>query len=55
MRNLVIIGVFALPMLVGFGSPSIAATPSRSYIPPARQSIEYVSRVRYLGRTHGAN
>lgn len=48
MRNLVIIGVFAVPTLVGFGSPSIAASRARSYIPPARQDVYCLQ-----GRTWG--
>jgi len=39
MRNLLFIGVLALPILVGFGSRSTAAPRGRSYIPPARQDV----------------
>lgn len=48
MRNLVFIGVLALPVLGGFGSPSAAAPRSRSYIPPVRQDIYCLQ-----GRTWG--
>lgn len=48
MRNLLFIGVLALPILGGFGSPSAAAPRGRSYIPPARQDIYCLQ-----GRTWG--
>ncbi|MBB4370573.1 hypothetical protein GGD63_003368 [Bradyrhizobium sp. cir1] len=48
MRNLLFIGVLALPMLVGFGSPSTAAPRGRSYIPPTRQDVYCLQ-----GRTWG--
>lgn len=39
MRNLLLIAIFVLPILVGFGSPSAAAPRAHSYIPPARQDV----------------
>ncbi|WP_084305331.1 DUF3551 domain-containing protein [Bradyrhizobium sp. ARR65] len=48
MRNLVFIGVLALPILVGVGSPSTAAPRGRPYISPARQDVYCLQ-----GRTWG--
>ncbi|MFK4485016.1 DUF3551 domain-containing protein [Bradyrhizobium sp. USDA 336] len=48
MRNLLFIGVLALPIVIGFGSPSTAAPRGRSYIPPARQDVYCLQ-----GRTWG--
>ncbi|WP_409192034.1 DUF3551 domain-containing protein [Bradyrhizobium sp. RDM4] len=39
MRNLLFFCVLALPILVGFESPSVAASRGHSYIPPARQDL----------------
>ncbi|MDH2357721.1 hypothetical protein ABIB90_008366 [Bradyrhizobium sp. JR4.1] len=48
MRNLLSLGVLALPILAGFGSPSLAASRGHSYIPPARQDVYCLQ-----GRTWG--
>lgn len=47
MRNVLLIGLLALPILCGFGSPSGAAPRGRS-IPPARQDTYCLQ-----GRTWG--
>ncbi|MET4359293.1 hypothetical protein ABIC08_009270 [Bradyrhizobium sp. RT9b] len=49
MRNLLLfLCVLALPILVGFGSPSTAAPRGRSFIAPARQDVYCLQ-----GRTWG--
>ncbi|MFK4719515.1 hypothetical protein ABIE89_000615 [Bradyrhizobium niftali] len=39
MRYLLLIGVLALPILVGSGSRSTAGSRAHSYTPPARQDV----------------
>ncbi|MCD9824063.1 DUF3551 domain-containing protein [Bradyrhizobium japonicum] len=48
MRNLLFIGVLALPIVVGFELPSTAAPRARSYVPPDRQDVYCLQ-----GRTWG--
>lgn len=48
MRNVLFIGLLALSIIGGFGSPSAAAPRRHSYIPPARQDIYCLQ-----GRTWG--
>ncbi|MDD1521674.1 MULTISPECIES: DUF3551 domain-containing protein [Bradyrhizobium] len=48
MRNLLFIGVLAIPIVVSFGSASSAASRGRSYIPSAPQDVYCLQ-----GRTWG--